>query len=392
MKRSSGFKVLEIIIVFNLALFTLDQPVFSTFKASFGASMKTSVLNDSTQAKLQPNNTNSISSIKNNALFSTGMSSHFASFLKAIALDNITQVKVRPSTTKRNSSRTNHTYQDECIYASSSTFSLKPPSSTIVVTANLIPTFPATDILEDTLDSLSFIKGLEPNTPIIIAVDGIEPKMDSPNNKQRLQDWISNVQTMFKCHSNVQILSSSVHLHISNTLRMALNQVSTEFVYIMEHDFPFIKEVDHELLVTSMHESKELQIVRFNKRGNWDRRRDYVDCSHTIKVAGMDYIFAKWSNNNHFTTKKYYDWLFQEIGPAPRPPEHKMMYMQRHNCTLYGQHLYGSKSDGPFLHHINGKRESYNRTHAYNNHQRCPNSTRQVPSSVLPWVRCPTWL
>jgi hypothetical protein len=308
-------------------------------------------------------------------LFFTGKGGYVSSFLRTHVIDNTTLAKLQ---------------QDECSYASSGSYSLKPPTSTIVVTANLVPTFPATDILEDTLDSLSFIKGLEPNTPIIIAVDGINPELDSHDNRKRLQDWVSNVRTMFKCTTNVQILASSVHLHISNTLRMALAQVSTEFVYVMEHDFPFIKEIDHELLKKSMHESKELRIVRFNKRHN--SLEPFINCTHTITVAGMDYIMGKWSNNNHFTTKKYYDWMLHEIGPENCPAEWKMMSMQYHlSCTLYGQYVYGSKSDGPFLYHIDGRRESYNRTHAYNNHQRCPNSTKQLSSSVLPWVRCPMW-
>jgi hypothetical protein len=391
MKRSSGFRVLLIMIVFTLALRTLYQPTFSTFNASYVAALRTPALDStSTQAKPpQPNNTNSsISSNKNNALYST-FKARYATSLRTSVLVNSTLSMLQPNNTNNGISG-NNASRNECAFAIASTFSLQPPTSTVVVTANLVPTFPATDILEDTLDSLSFIKGLEPNTPIIIAVDGINSKVDSHDNRKRLQDWVSNVRTMFKCHPNVQILASPEFLHIAKLLRMAFEQVFTEFVYVVEHDFPFIKEIDHELLIKSMHESKELRIVRFNKR--WGTRLDIVKCSHTITVAGMNYTLVKWSNNNHFTTKKYYDWMLHEIGPVSKPPEFIMMTRQgRKNCTLYGQHLYGFKSDGPFLHHIDGKRAAYNRTHAYNNHQRCPNSTKQVPSSVLPWVRCPSW-
>ncbi|CAB9531938.1 unknown protein (Partial), partial [Seminavis robusta] len=94
----------------------------------------------------------------------------------------------------------NSSFHDECAFARNATFSNKPPTTTVIVTSNLIPTMPSTAVLEDTLDSLSMLIGLEPNTPIIIAVDGIQPRLDTPENRQRLQDWVSRVRSMFKCH------------------------------------------------------------------------------------------------------------------------------------------------------------------------------------------------
>eukprot|EP00797_Seminavis_robusta_P033671 Sro788_g202510.1 n/a (176) ;mRNA; r:14804-15331 len=169
-----------------------------------------------------------------------------------------------------------------------------------------------------------------------------------------------------------------------------MEQVTTEFVYVIEHDFPFTKEIDHQLMVRAIRNVPELEIVRFNKRWNGNIKDFMGGCPHSnFTFSGMNFFHVKWSNNNHFTTKAYYDWMLPQLGTALRPPEHKMMALQKYNCSHYGQHMYGPWRAGWYLHHINGKRESYNRTHTWNNHKRCPNSTADVPSSVLPWVRCP---
>jgi len=287
---------------------------------------------------------------------------------------------------------------DECANATTSTTTTTSsastrPTTTVIVTSNLIPTMPKTDMLVDTLDSLSYIKGLEPNTAIIITVDGIRPEFDTPKNRERLMEWTYRVRAMFKCHSNVQILTSVSNQGHTNSIKAAIGQVTTEFVYLMEHDFPFIKEIDHKLLINAVRNVPELRIVRFNQRRN--RPKDGTDCVQNLNYTDMDFILAKWSNNNHFTTKAYYDWHLSIVAQV-RTPEYVMMERGLKNCTLYGMHLYGPKADGPYIHHIDGKRTlDYNRTGKYNNDDLCPRSTDtdflDQPDSVLPWVRCPNF-
>ncbi|CAB9529488.1 expressed unknown protein [Seminavis robusta] len=196
-------------------------------------------------------------------------------------------------------------------------------------------------------------------------------------------------------HPNVQVLVSLVHLqHISNTLRMAIQQVTTEFVHIMEHDFPFTREIDHQLLVNALRDVPELRIIRFSMRLNGAPQNrvgiaGLAGCAHNLTYDGMYFHLAMWSNNNHFTTRAYYEWLLEEIGPVPHAPKAPIMTHQTKNCTLYGQYMYGPPTEGWHLYHIDGKSESYKRTFRFNNHKRCPKSTADVPSSVLPWVRCP---
>jgi len=47
---------------------------------------------------------------------------------------------------------------------------------------------------------------------------------------------------------------------------------------------------------------------------------------NSMTSHSFDFVLARWSNNNPFTTKAYYEKLLARAGPAPRAPEHPMMH------------------------------------------------------------------
>jgi hypothetical protein len=197
------------------------------------------------------------------------------------------------------------------------------PTTTVIITSNLIPTMPSTDMLVDVLDSLSYIKGLEPNTPIIITVDGIMPEFDTEENRKRLMEWSYRVRHMFRCHPNVQILTSAANQGHRKSIEVAIRQVTTEFILMTEHDFPFIKEINLPLVIKAIRAVPELRIVRFNQREN--REKDATECVQNLRYDDMDFILARWSNNPHFTTRDYYHW-HMEVVKDHDIPEWAMMH------------------------------------------------------------------
>ena len=234
---------------------------------------------------------------------------------------------------------------------------LSRADTSIVILSSLIPTHPAITMINDTFNSLSMLEGLPSNTPIFISVDGLRAQDLNTNNLEKLQNYTENLRERFQENPHVAILNNPSFGHLSNGIRRALKMVNTEFVYIIQHDFKFIKHVNHRLLLKSMREYPgELQIVRFSKRPT---TAGYVrpDCRKVVEYNGIRFTSGRWSDNNHLTTKRYYDEHLKIIGPKSRPVEAPMMRgatTAGTNCTTYHPYVY-SQELGPFLAHLDGR-------------------------------------
>ena len=236
---------------------------------------------------------------------------------------------------------------------------LSRADTSIVILSSLIPTHPAITMINDTFNSFStMLDGLPSNTPIFISVDGLRAKDLNTNNLEKLQLYIENLRERFRENPHVAILNNPSHGHISNSIRRALQMVTTRFIYVVQHDFKFIKYINHTSIVKSMREYPgELQIVRFPMRPISDNSRIRSDCKKVVEYNNIPFTAGPWSDNNHLTTKRYYDELLQSIGPAGRPPEAPMMKHAKEagaNCTTYHQYLYNVWLS-PFLTHLDGR-------------------------------------
>ena len=235
---------------------------------------------------------------------------------------------------------------------------LADADTSIILLSSLIPTHPAITMINDTFNSFSMLDGLPSNTPIFISVDGLPDKDLNTENLERLQLYIENLRERFRENPHVAILNNPSHGHISNSIRRALQMVTTRFIYVVQHDFKFIKYINHTSLVKSMREYPgELQIVRFPVRPISDKSRIRSDCKKVVEYNNIRFTAGPWSDNNHLTTKRYYDEVLHMIGPAGRPPEAPMMYNAKEsgaNCTTFHQYLYNVRLS-PFLTHLDGR-------------------------------------
>jgi hypothetical protein len=135
--------------------------------------------------------------------------------------------------------------------------------SSVIILSNLIPTHPSIKMIHDTIASLHLIKGLSPTVPVYITVDGLRSDTDEPENRKRLQNYTEALHFAYKhLEHPVTVLTSQIHKHISNSIQLAVDLVDTAFVYVLRHDFRFIKEIDHVALVKSVREyPNELRMV-----------------------------------------------------------------------------------------------------------------------------------
>ncbi|CAJ1938852.1 unnamed protein product [Cylindrotheca closterium] len=214
-------------------------------------------------------------------------------------------------------------------------------------------------MVNETVNSIrEMIGGLAYNTPILISVDG--KKEYNNEDIERLQKYVENLRIRFLRDPYVTILNNYQFGHISNSIRVALQVVETEFIYVVQHDFKFIKPINHTSLVGVMREHpNQIKIVRFGKRKHREDVLDVCDEYNELDSVkhGLYLALAHWSDNNHFTTKKYYAKVLDNIGPTPRPVEHPMMnnlILNASDCTYVRQYLYNWKH-GPFIEHLDGR-------------------------------------
>jgi hypothetical protein len=145
----------------------------------------------------------------------------------------------------------------------------------IIITSSWIPSHPSTFLIDSVLNSTRrHLIGLSPSAPIFITIDPI-PSTTSPHPEERvekLEQYIIKLYQQHLTHSHVHVLPSVQHLHIGGSVMKALQLIElhyprVQYVYSLQHDFPFSKDVDHVALRNVMETYPEkVNWIRFPKR------------------------------------------------------------------------------------------------------------------------------
>jgi len=237
--------------------------------------------------------------------------------------------------------------------------------TTIIILSSLIPTHPSIHLINKTFNSLSpMLLGLPINTPKLISVDGLPSKKNTPENIHKLHEYVKQLRLRFQNDLHVSILNNYEHGHLSNSIRVALEMVKSEFIYVLQHDFSFIKPVNHTAIIASMRASpQDIQIVRFPYKSALVGSSPGCNVTN-IRTHGIEYSLGKWSDNNHFTTKVYYEKVLLDVGSSGRFIEAPMMFKGTkirnrksdilESCSYAHQWVYNFRY-GPFLEHLDGR-------------------------------------
>jgi hypothetical protein len=180
---------------------------------------------------------------------------------------------------------------------------LDATSTSIIITSSWIPTHPSTIMLDRVVEScFKYLKGISPTVPIYIAVDMLPDKSKTPEKLNQLAQYIANLETRYANQSNIIIAPQDVHRHLSGMINHTLPLIKTKYLYVLQHDFPFARDVDHGNLVKSMEEYPEyLRCVRFNYK-LWNRHPPCLDFNKegstpADHVNGLDlYSSMTWSD------------------------------------------------------------------------------------------------
>jgi hypothetical protein len=256
----------------------------------------------------------------------------------------------------------NHTFSQQLDSSSQSlvtTFS----DTTIIITSSYIPSHPSTEIIDRTIDSLEMLQDLQATSagkvPLIITVDG-------PNRTQHivLKQYIDNLHKKYHDHTlfNLTILPQKVKVKLIKNIQRAMPFVQTKFLYVLQHDLPFMQPVNHSALVQTFRQYPEtVRLVRFGLHPTLSRHRDIPrdDC-HPFVHSSHDIDLTKthtWSDNNHFTTKAYYEEMLSTVPGMDEANfmEVPMREASRQNCSKWGTWLYGKQGHGPMIYHLDGR-------------------------------------
>lgn len=179
----------------------------------------------------------------------------------------------------------------------------KVEDTSVVIISSWIPMHPSLYFINYTMHSIhQKLKGLSPTAPIFIAIDGVNPRNMNTTQKNQLHEYANNLRSAYGHLDHIQILEAQKWLHITGNIKQAIERIETKYIYIVEHDFPFRKEINHTALVKTFeeHHPHGIKMVRFNKRVNSHRqgKEHGFDMNTTLpkRLNGIRLIkTCKWS-------------------------------------------------------------------------------------------------
>jgi hypothetical protein len=241
--------------------------------------------------------------------------------------------------------------------------------TTVIISSNFIPISPSLAMINKTIQSLHHLQNLCPTSPLIITVDGMNAKLRSKHHfpDRRLAQYVQALKEAYN-QDHHTILASNRTIGLTNCVQNAIKQVKTEFVYIIQHDMPFVQDINHAAILKTMDEYPDvLRLVRFNLLHNEKRSIEdgtcYNETTPVDAINGINLIKTWiWSDNNHLTRKSYYEELFklfqEKLGHNPYFMEWYMRGAGEKNCSYWGTFYYGRHGLPPTIGHLDGQRKT----------------------------------
>lgn len=248
----------------------------------------------------------------------------------------------------------------------------------IIISSSWIPTHPSTYMVKKVVDSIVMITELHPATPIFITVDQF--RLDGNINITQIQErsrsldqYVLNLYNLYLKDPYVHVLPLMTHSHIAGSVAKALDIIKkqyslTKYLYYLQHDFSFVKTVDHSMLVRAMETRDEINYILFLKGGLLKRVKSCGKES-TIDLDTLDHVprndtninpdstkrlllpTATYSDNNHFVRFDWYKETIESLKMLTRPPEFPLQKRAFDGCRSgKSMGLYAYDKDGLIMH------------------------------------------
>jgi hypothetical protein len=182
---------------------------------------------------------------------------------------------------------------------------------TIVITTSPIPSHPSLEILEQTLESLvESFDDFDAMPEIIITCDGVRPEqrhlVDGYDEYVREVCW--RAQHVWP---NVQVIVSKEHRHQAGMLKLALAEIDTPVMLLVEHDAPFSLEPSDHIAwdrCIDLVDYGSLDILRFHHEAQIHPSHEHMMLDHeTVQMLGVPLRRTRqYSARPHLARTDYY--------------------------------------------------------------------------------------
>lgn len=241
----------------------------------------------------------------------------------------------------------------------------------IVIITNYIPSHPSIAHIKQMLESLYLLQ-ISRDTEVIISFDALKPAIANDEGCiERYKEYFNNLREFCKSEfkfKNVTLSMRKTWGGILGNVKHGVQFVTTKYMLVLQHDLYFKIPIAIYPLVELMEKYSEIKHLRFNTLPNlpvypgWDgwtlnpesvfREVMYDNISLCLTPA--------WADQNHLTTKEYYDnVVFPDCamfgGPDNTWMEEVLNTLCLHDRTRYGTFVYGNYGIQPTICHSDGR-------------------------------------
>ncbi len=242
------------------------------------------------------------------------------------------------------------------------------PTLTVIITASFIPSHPATTFIREAVQSLRLVN-LPADTEIILAHDH--------SRHPHYTEYLRRLTHQVGAHPTVKIVGINRRGYLVGNLRNALQYVRSKYILVMQHDLPFVAELDIQKVIEDMEANRSLKHVRFNKRRNIKKWCDSGSCpsaSHGGRMGGggdlfglqvqqKNYTYTRtpaWSAQTHLCLTSYYADFVMKVCSRPgvvcKSTERELhgRCINEHVHSIHGTYLFGELNHPQVIKHTDG--------------------------------------
>jgi len=232
---------------------------------------------------------------------------------------------------------------------------------TVLIAASLVPSHPRTDLVEQVLDSVRHVRTVRP-LDVIVCHDPPRPDATS-RDRRRFDEYIGRLERLAVQRGDFRVTVADRWGHLVGNLRHVLEQVETEFMLVLQHDWMLVEPLPIDDLITMMTRHPEVRHLRFNRHPNlpvhWDGKRpERVEFFEEVELDGQRLCRTlAWSDIPHLCRVDYYrDVILPIVGDRQTFPEFvcdPLSVPRTHE--LFGTYLYGPYGREPTSVHLDGR-------------------------------------
>lgn len=226
-------------------------------------------------------------------------------------------------------------------------------SLSVIITASYIKSHPSIIFIRQVIESLKFINIT--SEPVILAHDY--------SSEPLYLEYLQNLRDYIADKPNISIVIREIHGYLTGNVRNALEYIKTDYVLILQHDLPFIREFDIYKVIEDMKANPLLKHVRFNKRANIKVLFDAQNNLFGKQENGQNYFYTRtpcWSDQNHLCETAYYRDIIMKECKNAKFMEHILIDKIKNEeiHKKYGTYLFGPLDEPAYISHTDARKNA----------------------------------